>query len=386
DILKMEMEMEIRSTSDIKYKMVFVPFTAINNHRRFVTIGSGLLKKETAEAYGWLLRAFKKAFVRPPNIVFTDQDGVMRLTVAAEFPESKHRLCMWHIMQKIPAKLDEQELEAHYMYMEKIKEVLHVTDDNSGPTYDTAPLEQIQKQLRKANATLTHELNESKYALTESNDIRDRCRSALHQKEVSYDKDDLANIYTPNCDETLILEANSKSKLDKDKVNPYDYTYQNIIDIDWQSHLENRLDKPITHEITVLIKNLLMPLAEKTRVNTSEFERVLKEEMFDDLQYVQSLEKELEELQYDKTEFLDEYDLLYRNASQLIYVQNKECERLEIELSKQTENASKEVYIELLRSFAKLEKHSISLELALQQCQEHLKNDRVWKQQESTSF
>ncbi|GKD72491.1 hypothetical protein Tco_1330773 [Tanacetum coccineum] len=46
----------------------------------------------------------------------------------------------------------------------------------------------IQKQLRKANATLTHELNESKYALTESNDIHDRCRSALHQKEVELDK------------------------------------------------------------------------------------------------------------------------------------------------------------------------------------------------------
>ncbi|GJZ31685.1 reverse transcriptase domain-containing protein [Tanacetum coccineum] len=87
-----------------RYKMVFVPFTAIDNHRRSVTVGSGLLKKETAEAYGWLLRAFKKAFVRPPNIVVTDQDGAMRLAVAAEFPESKHRLCMWHIMQKIPAK------------------------------------------------------------------------------------------------------------------------------------------------------------------------------------------------------------------------------------------------------------------------------------------
>ncbi|GKG46701.1 hypothetical protein Tco_0501547, partial [Tanacetum coccineum] len=28
---------------------------------RSVTVGSGLLKKETAEAYGWLLRAFRKA-------------------------------------------------------------------------------------------------------------------------------------------------------------------------------------------------------------------------------------------------------------------------------------------------------------------------------------
>ncbi|GJT97712.1 hypothetical protein Tco_1093230 [Tanacetum coccineum] len=46
----------------------------------------------------------------------------------------------------------------------------------------------IQKQLRKANSTLTHELNESKSALTESNDIRDRCRSALHQKEFELEK------------------------------------------------------------------------------------------------------------------------------------------------------------------------------------------------------
>ncbi|GJS18438.1 RNA-directed DNA polymerase, eukaryota [Tanacetum coccineum] len=78
-----------------KYKMVFVPFTAIDNHRRSVAVGSGLLKRETLEAYGWLLRAFKKAFVRAPNIVVTDQDGSIRLVVAAEFPESKHRLCMW---------------------------------------------------------------------------------------------------------------------------------------------------------------------------------------------------------------------------------------------------------------------------------------------------
>ncbi|GJT26506.1 FAR1-related sequence 9-like protein [Tanacetum coccineum] len=77
-----------------KYKMVFVPLNAIDNHRRSVTVGSGLLKRETAEAYGWLLRAFKKAFIRALNIIVTDQDGAMRLAVAAEFPESEHRLCI----------------------------------------------------------------------------------------------------------------------------------------------------------------------------------------------------------------------------------------------------------------------------------------------------
>ncbi|GJT90815.1 hypothetical protein Tco_1079660 [Tanacetum coccineum] len=38
---------------------------------------------------------------------------------------------------------DEQELEAQYMYMAKIQEVLQVTDDNFRPTYDTEPLEQV---------------------------------------------------------------------------------------------------------------------------------------------------------------------------------------------------------------------------------------------------
>ncbi|GJR53514.1 hypothetical protein Tco_1404035 [Tanacetum coccineum] len=46
----------------------------------------------------------------------------------------------------------------------------------------------IQKQLRKANVTLTHEMKECKSALEESNNILDRCKSALHDKEVELEK------------------------------------------------------------------------------------------------------------------------------------------------------------------------------------------------------
>ncbi|GJY48949.1 hypothetical protein Tco_0438905 [Tanacetum coccineum] len=127
---------------------------------------------------------------------------------------------------------------------------------------DTDENKKIQKQLRKENASLTYELNECKYALEESNDIRDRCRSALHQKEVELEK--------------------------------------------WQ--------QPITHEINVLVKNLLLPLAIKTKENANEFEKLLKEEMFDDLQYVQSLEKEVDELESEKAEFSKEYDLLLQEC------------------------------------------------------------------------
>nr|GEX67932.1 hypothetical protein [Tanacetum cinerariifolium] len=37
----------------------------------------------------------------------------------------------------------EQELETHYMYMVKIQEVLHATNDNSLPTYYVEPLEKV---------------------------------------------------------------------------------------------------------------------------------------------------------------------------------------------------------------------------------------------------
>ncbi|GKF81190.1 hypothetical protein Tco_0239792 [Tanacetum coccineum] len=67
-------------------------------------------------------------------------------------------------------EIDEQELEAHYNYMAKIQEV-----PNADSRTDSEPLEQldvdenkkIQKQLKKANATLTQELTECKSILAE---------------------------------------------------------------------------------------------------------------------------------------------------------------------------------------------------------------------------
>ncbi|GJQ95003.1 hypothetical protein Tco_0006142 [Tanacetum coccineum] len=64
----------------------------------------------------------------------------------------------------------------------------------------------------------------------------------------------------------------------------------------------------------------------------------------------------------------------------------KECECLAQKLSKQTESVNKEVHNKLLKSFAKLENHSISLELALQQCKEQMKNNSVCKENGSNVF
>nr|GEV04965.1 retrovirus-related Pol polyprotein from transposon TNT 1-94 [Tanacetum cinerariifolium] len=67
---------------------------------------------------------------------------------------------------------------------------------------------------------------------------------------------------------------------------------------------------------------------------------------------------------YEKLEHaLDELQCLYLHKV-------KECDCLAQKLLKQTESVSKKVHTELLQRFAKVEKHSISLEIALQKCKE----------------
>ncbi|XP_031104698.1 protein FAR1-RELATED SEQUENCE 5-like [Ipomoea triloba] len=88
-----------------KYNLVFVPFTSIDNHKRCITFGYGLLTKEDIDSYVWLLESFKKIMGHDPICVVTDQDPTMKVVVAQVFGASKHRFCMWHIMCKVGEKV-----------------------------------------------------------------------------------------------------------------------------------------------------------------------------------------------------------------------------------------------------------------------------------------
>ncbi|GKB41484.1 retrovirus-related pol polyprotein from transposon TNT 1-94 [Tanacetum coccineum] len=103
-------------------------------------------------------------------------------------------------------EIDKQELEAHYNFMAKIQEADQNTkecdDERTMLTnliqnlkLDTDENKKIQKQLKKANTSLSHELQECKSALEEcksslekSNRTRDRYLGALHDKEVELEK------------------------------------------------------------------------------------------------------------------------------------------------------------------------------------------------------
>ncbi|KAK1356827.1 hypothetical protein POM88_050083 [Heracleum sosnowskyi] len=86
------------------YGMVFVPFIGVDNHWKSVMFAYALLNHENETNFTWVCEMFLKVFCRPPKCIITDQYLAMKVAIQKTFPHSIHRYCVWHIMQKFPAK------------------------------------------------------------------------------------------------------------------------------------------------------------------------------------------------------------------------------------------------------------------------------------------
>nr|GEY22745.1 hypothetical protein [Tanacetum cinerariifolium] len=172
--------------------------------------------------------------------------------------------------------------------------------------------------------------------------------------------------------------------------------FKEIVDNAWIKHLKDQFHAPTAQDMEILIQTCLMPLAIKTQNDSFIFVHELKQEMHADLKYAESLEKEIDKHESNKAEFSNMYDMILQECVskdvmcsyllslsdldalddfQWLYLHKvKECDCLAQKLSKQTESNSKQVHTKLLQCFAKVEKHSISLEIALQKCKEQGKS------------
>ncbi|XP_076931059.1 protein FAR1-RELATED SEQUENCE 5-like [Bidens hawaiensis] len=98
-------DVTFKTNNFFMYNMVFVPFIVIDNHCRNVTVGAALLSSESIKSYSWLLKVFLDSFGIAPKMVVTDQDPAMKQAISLVLPNSRHRLCMWHIMKKLADKV-----------------------------------------------------------------------------------------------------------------------------------------------------------------------------------------------------------------------------------------------------------------------------------------
>ncbi|KAL8479662.1 hypothetical protein ACS0TY_026539 [Phlomoides rotata] len=84
----------------------FSLFVGVNHHRQTTIFGAALLYDETASTFIWLFDTFAKAMSgKIPQTVLTDQDAAMAKALATQWPETYHRLCIWHIYQNAATHL-----------------------------------------------------------------------------------------------------------------------------------------------------------------------------------------------------------------------------------------------------------------------------------------
>ncbi|GKA59963.1 hypothetical protein Tco_0759276 [Tanacetum coccineum] len=86
-----------------------------------------------------------------------------------------------------------------------------------------------------------------------------------------------------------------------------------LVDQAWVKHSKDHFRTPTAHDMKILIKTCLMPLALKIQNDSFTFVHELKQEMHADLKYVESLEKEIDELESNKAEFSNMYDMLLQD-------------------------------------------------------------------------
>ncbi|KAF8407019.1 hypothetical protein HHK36_006141 [Tetracentron sinense] len=91
-----------------KYDLPLALFVGVNHHGQSVLLGCGLLADDTTESYIWLFKAWLTSMAgRPPSAIITDQCKAIQEAVSKVFPSVRHRLCLRHILKKLPGELGE---------------------------------------------------------------------------------------------------------------------------------------------------------------------------------------------------------------------------------------------------------------------------------------
>nr|GEW08723.1 retrovirus-related Pol polyprotein from transposon TNT 1-94 [Tanacetum cinerariifolium] len=221
----------------------------------------------------------------------------------------------------IDEEVDEQELEAHYSYMANIQEV---------PTVDSG---------------IDFELVE-----------QDSCLVALQNNQTEFEKYKAFNDHTVDYEK---LEWKLNETLGQ----------LALKDIEIKEGLKTK-----SYEILV-VKEKHNELIKQSLLTKSHYEGLLKQKtkVITDLKHREEHDIECVSNDVMSSYLLSLSDLDALAELQCMYLHKvKECDCLVQKLSKHTEFVSKEVHTELLQCFAKVEKHSISLEIALQKRKEQI--------------
>jgi len=106
-----------------KYDMICAPFVGMNHHNKNIMLGCGFILNERIESFIWLFRTFLSSMEgKHPRTIMTDQAPSIAAAIRLVFPQAKHRLCIWHIIEN--SKIHIRMLRSQHGFIERFNKIL----------------------------------------------------------------------------------------------------------------------------------------------------------------------------------------------------------------------------------------------------------------------
>ncbi|KAH6790111.1 FAR1-related sequence 4 [Perilla frutescens var. frutescens] len=108
-----------------KYRVPLVLFIGVNHHIQPTLLGCGLIADETLYTFIWLMQSWSLAMGgRSPKVLLTDQNEAIKAAVPLVFPETHHYFHLWHILERLPRRLDYLSIW-HETFMGKLNKCIY---------------------------------------------------------------------------------------------------------------------------------------------------------------------------------------------------------------------------------------------------------------------
>lgn len=90
----------------ITYGLLLGVWFGMDNHGKAILYGCVLLQDESSHSFTWALQTFVRFIKgRHPQTIVTDMELALRDAIARELPNTKHVVCIWHILSKLSSWL-----------------------------------------------------------------------------------------------------------------------------------------------------------------------------------------------------------------------------------------------------------------------------------------
>ncbi|RYR45370.1 hypothetical protein Ahy_A07g031211 isoform B [Arachis hypogaea] len=91
-----------------RYNLVLGSFVVVNHHGQSTLLGCALIKNEDIQSFKWIFKCWLRCMGgKAPKGILIDQCASIQRAIKLSMPTTIHRWCIWHIMKKIPNKLND---------------------------------------------------------------------------------------------------------------------------------------------------------------------------------------------------------------------------------------------------------------------------------------